>query len=203
MFTSGIELESRRAVHLCVDMQRMFAEDTEWRTPWMDRVLPVVAEIAGRRPRQTVFTRFIPPDRPEDAVGSWRAYFDRWRSFTRERLDPALLELLEPLARLVPPAAVVDKRGFSPFLGTGLHEALRARGIDTLAITGAETDVCVLSAVMSAIDLGYHVILVRDALCSSSDETHDALMTLYASRFSQQLALTDAEGLLAAWREPA
>ena len=28
------------AVHLCVDMQRMFAEATEWQMPWLERVLP-------------------------------------------------------------------------------------------------------------------------------------------------------------------
>ena len=28
------------AVHICVDMQRMFAEDTEWKMPWLERVLP-------------------------------------------------------------------------------------------------------------------------------------------------------------------
>jgi hypothetical protein len=28
------------AVHLCVDMQRMFAEATDWQMPWLERVLP-------------------------------------------------------------------------------------------------------------------------------------------------------------------
>jgi hypothetical protein len=28
------------AVHICVDMQRMFAEGTEWKMPWLARVLP-------------------------------------------------------------------------------------------------------------------------------------------------------------------
>jgi len=32
-----------RTVHLCIDMQNLFAEDTPWHTPWMKRVL------AGRR----------------------------------------------------------------------------------------------------------------------------------------------------------
>mgnify|MGYP002653434340 CR=1 FL=1 len=35
-----------RCAHLCVDMQRLFADDTEWRTPWMPRVLPRVTRIA-------------------------------------------------------------------------------------------------------------------------------------------------------------
>jgi hypothetical protein len=36
-----------RTVHLCVDMQRMFAEDTEWKMPWLERVLPNVISITS------------------------------------------------------------------------------------------------------------------------------------------------------------
>lgn len=196
---ADLDLSSRRAAHLCVDMQRMFAEDTEWRTPWMDRVLPVVTRIAEAHAARTIFTRFIPPEQAENVDGGWRAYFERWRSFTRERLDPGLIALVEPLAALTPPAAVLDKPGFSPFVGTRLHATLQAKEVDTLVITGAETDVCVLAAVMSAVDLGYFVVLAKDALCSSADETHDALMTLYGRRFSQQVTLTSSDEILAAW----
>lgn len=31
-----------RSVHLCLDMQRRFADATPWHPPWMSRVLPVV-----------------------------------------------------------------------------------------------------------------------------------------------------------------
>ncbi len=43
------------AVHLCVDMQRLFAEDTAWRTPWMPRVLPVVVRLCERKAERTCF----------------------------------------------------------------------------------------------------------------------------------------------------
>jgi nicotinamidase-related amidase len=53
-------------------MQNVFAEETPWHTPWMARVLPVVTRIAERHPSQTIFTRFIPPHRPDrmPAAGS-------------------------------------------------------------------------------------------------------------------------------------
>jgi len=76
---------------------------------------------------------------------------------------------------------------------------LRKRGIGSLVITGAETDVCVLAAMLDAVDLGYRVVLASDALCSSSDETHDALMTLYRERFSQQIETVETATILAAW----
>ena len=37
-----------------------FWAEGPWPTPWMDRVLPVVAALANRHPERTVFTRFIP-----------------------------------------------------------------------------------------------------------------------------------------------
>ena len=185
--------------HLCVDMQNLFAEGTEWQTPWMKRVLPVVERIARARPDRTVFTRFIPAERPGQGEGTWRRYWERWASMTLEALPPGAVDLMPPLAALVPPAEVIDKRAYSPWVEPGLHERLRARGIDTLVITGVETDVCVLGAVLGAVDLGYRVVVPTDAICSSSDHTHDALLTLYRERYGQQVETVSSEELLRHW----
>ncbi|MXP64530.1 cysteine hydrolase [Roseomonas sp. M0104] len=186
-------------VHLCIDMQRLFAEGP-WETPWMKRVLPMVERLARAFPARTVFTRFIPPERPDQRSGTWRRYFERWSEMTLAQLPPGATELLPPLAKLVPPAEIVDKPVYSPWTASGLHERLRARGVDTLVISGAETDVCVLATVMGAVDLGYRVVIPTDALCSSSDRTHDALLTLYNERFGQQIEAVSTEEILRSWR---
>jgi nicotinamidase-related amidase len=186
-------------VHLCIDMQVLFADRTPWHTPWMNRVLPIVTRIAEAHPGQTVFTRFLPPHRPDELPGSWRRYYTRWAELTLDRIDPGWLELVPPLRRLAPPAMVVDKQRYSPFAEPNLPSLLRQRGADSLVVTGAETDVCVLAAVLDAVDLGYRVVLARDAICSSSDRTHDALMTLYGQRFSEQIETADTDAILAAW----
>ncbi|BAQ44595.1 MULTISPECIES: cysteine hydrolase family protein [Methylobacterium] len=108
----------KRAVHVCVDMQNLFAEETAWHTPWM-----------------------------------------------------------EP----------------------GPESALRARRAETLVITGGETDVCVLASVLGAIDRDYRSVLAADAVCSSSDETHDAMMTLYGQRFRQHLDVATVDQILHNW----
>jgi nicotinamidase-related amidase len=188
-----------RTLHLCIDMQNLFAEKTPWHTPWMSRVLPVVERIATARPAQTVFTRFIPARDESELPGSWRRYYQRWKDLTLERIDPRLVELMPSLARLVPPATVIDKRVYSPFSERALWQVLRQRQAEALVITGAETDVCVLAAVLDAVDHGYRVVLATDAICSGSDETHDALMTLYQHRFSQQIETAPSEQILEAW----
>ena len=186
-------------VHLCVDMQNLFC-NTAWHTPWMERVLPVVERIAAAWPQRTIFTRFIPARRPGEGTGTWRGYWEKWSNMTQEALPPEAIELLPPLARLVPPAETLDKPVYSPWVDTDLHERLQKRGIDTLIVSGAETDVCVLAAVLGGVDRGYRVVVPTAALCSSSDTTHDALLTLYRERYGQQVETATAEEILEAWR---
>ncbi len=186
--------------HLCIDMQRLFAEETPWRVPWLPRVLPCVQEIASRQASRTIFTRFIPPRSAREAVGAWQDYYEAWPDLTREVLASELLELVTPLRALVPPARQLDKTANSAFSHPGLANALHRRGVTTLVVTGGETDVCVLATVMSAVDSGFRVVLPTDALCSTSDTTHDALLKLYRERFSQQIEATTTENVLRRWQ---
>ena len=183
-------------IHLCIDMQRIFGEETPWHVPWMTEVSPQIEELAGRFPERTIFTRFITPRRPGEMPGMWRAYYEKWSQMTRERLDSEMLDLLPILQRLVPPARVFDKMTYSPWMGGTLHGILSAEGVGTVVLTGGETDVCVLSAALGAIDLGYRVIVLRDAVCSGADETHDASLELLGDRFSVQLELLMTEEFL-------
>ena len=127
------------------------------------------------------------------------AVWARWRAATRECPDLNLLELMPPLAALCPPAAVIDKTRYSGFAEPKLLAHLREREADALIISGSETDVCVLATALSAVDLGYRVIVVRDAVCSSSDEGHDMLLRLYHTRFSEQIETADAATILSRW----
>jgi nicotinamidase-related amidase len=190
---------TKRTVHLCIDMQNMFSPGGPWPTPWMDRVVPVVTELVRRHPDRTVFTRFITPERPDDMPGTWQRYYERWQNTTRQQMNAELLELVPPLARFVPPATVVDKTRYSAFVEPDLITHLRERRADGLIITGSETDVCVLATALGAVDHGIRVVIVRDAICSSSDAGHDALLTIYQGRYSEQIEIADAETILSAW----
>jgi nicotinamidase-related amidase len=186
-----------RWVHLCIDMQQMFAEPTEWHTPWMERVLPNVIAVVELEPARTIFTRFIPPRSPDDIGGAWRRYWRKWESMTRTRLDPELIDLVPDLSRFVPPGSIEDKSVMSAWHGS-LHVRLQSAGVDALIVSGAETEVCVLATVMGAIDLGYRVIIVADAICSGADSTHDAMIEIYESRFGMQVETVTAADLMAA-----
>ncbi len=184
------------AIHLCLDMQNLLAEGSPWHAPWAMKVLPRLLALAERKAAATIFTRFVLPPRPDAMPGQWARYFARWAALAGQ---PELFELLPPLAALCPPGTILDKPVYSAFAGHRLQELLQARGIDSLVVTGAETDICVLSTVLGAIDHGYRVVVVQDALCSSVDQTHDALMAFYHQRLSQQVEIAELEDVLESW----
>ena len=187
-------------IHLCCDMQRMFMEPTEWHTAWMPRVLPFTRRLSEAHPDHTIFTRFIPATRPGEGNGTWRHYFERWTTMTIERMEPEMIDLVPDLARLVPPAEVIDKSVYSPWMDGALHERLQARGADSVIVSGSETDVCVLATVLGTVDRGYRVVVAIDAICSSADETHDASLRLYNGRYGMQVETASTACILANWR---
>ena len=189
------------AVHLCIDMQNLFAPGAPWATPWMERVLPQVRALVEHAPERTIFTRFIPPQTKHAARGVWKIYYEKWECVTREKLDPRMLELAAPLRAFVPPATVVDRQTYCAFANSQLQSFLDTHHVDTLVISGGETDVCVLATVLAAVDIGYRVVLAEDALCSSSDESHEALLDLYSKRFDIQIEVASVKSILACWRE--
>ena len=162
----------------------------------MPRVLPGIVRICEQCATHTIFTRFIPARRPGEGQGSWRRYYRRWASMTIERIGANMIELVPDLRRFVPPAASVDKPVYSPWLGSDLYQRLQARDCDTLIVTGGETDMCVLSTVLGAADYGYRTIIVQDALCSASDQAHDAMLELFNKRYSQQIETTTVDEIL-------
>ena len=80
----------------------------------------------------------------------------------------------------------IPKYRWSAFFQTYLDLALRARGIDTIIISGGSTDVGVASTVYSGRDLDYNMIVVRDACGTSHDQrAHDLFMELVFPRMSR------------------
>ncbi|MEZ2409055.1 cysteine hydrolase family protein [Bosea sp. RCC_152_1] len=142
----------------------------------------------------------MPVEREGDGRGTWQRYYRRWPEVTLERAGADAVRLMPSLERFVPPAQVLDKRVYSPWTEGDMDRFVAAREIDTVIVTGGGTDVCVLATVLRAVDRGLRVVLVTDALCSSSDATHDGLMELYLSRFSQQIEAATTEEVLAHWR---
>lgn len=189
----------KRAVHACIDMQRLFAEETEWASPVVHAIEPRIRRIVTRAPHLTLFTRFLTPARAEDAKGQWRIYYRHWKSVLTSNIDSDLLDLLPPLRPFVPPARIIDKYVHSAFEAPEFQQTLDELNADTIIFTGVETDVCVLATALTAVDRGYRTILVSDAIASSNAASHDAAFEGIYPRFDQQVELIDTDTLLKAW----
>ncbi len=161
----------------------------------------MVVTLCEHQSQRLLFTRFLPAPTPHQSWGTWRRYYERWPEMTLERLPLPLLELAAPLGQFAPPALIFDKRVYSPWHDGNLAPLLMSRGITTLVVSGLETEVCVLATVLGAIDYGFRVIIAVDAVCSSADETHDAMRRIYESRFGMQVEAAETDEIIEAWQE--
>lgn len=86
--------------------------------------------------------------------------------------------------------------GVSPFSGTSLDTWLRSMDIRTIVATGVSVNLGVLGLVIEAANLGYQVIVPRDAVAGIPRHYADAVLD---NTFPLITTLTTTEALLAAW----
>ena len=86
--------------------------------------------------------------------------------------------------------------GMSPFMSTSLDQILRNLGVRTVIATGVSVNVGVFGMVMSAIDLGYQVVLVRDAVAGVPVEYAQSVID---NSLSMLATVVTSDELLAAW----
>lgn len=78
----------------------------------------------------------------------------------------------DPRLALEPASLTIHKQRYSCFVGTGLDDALRARGVDTIVVTGFITNFCCEATARHGHDLDYFVEFPMDATgCSDLSET--------------------------------
>ncbi len=188
-----------RTLHVVVDMQRVFAEATDWRVPTIADVMPPILAMVRAHPRQTVFTRFMTPAAVESATGDWQRFYARWRSVVRDHMDAAMFDLIEPFAGLALPVEVIDKATFSAFTSHDFVGSLSRRGVESLVLSGVETEVCVLATALDAVDRGLHVVVAADAVTSWSAAGHRAALDAIYPRFDQQIDIATVAAIMAAW----
>jgi nicotinamidase-related amidase len=188
-------------VHMAIDMQRVFAERTSWHMPGFDAIVPKVAAIAAAMPGRNVFTRFVVPHTAEHATGQWQNYYRRWHEFTGAVMPAELVDIVEGLAPYATPETLIDKLTYSVFEAPDCAPRLAALGATTIIFTGVETDVCVLASLMTAVDRGYRVLAVSDAVGSSAAEGHHATLTQVLTRLPDQVEIVTAAEVLEAIQE--
>jgi nicotinamidase-related amidase len=110
----------------------------------------------------------------------------------------AQAELVPELAGVASDLVSRRSHGLTPFTGTELDATLRNLGVTTVVLTGISVNIAVLGAALSASDLGYDVVVPRDAVVSLPAEYAD---TVFEHTLGFVATVTTVDAVLAAWEE--
>lgn len=122
----------------------------------------------------------------------------------RARLFHEMARTDDPRAQLWPGLEVcpgdlhVMKRGASAFFPgkCDLSERLHERGVESVLITGTVTNVCCESSARDAVELGYRVTMVSDALAGHAYGLHEASLTTFYRIFGDVRPATEILDLI-------
>lgn len=105
-------------------------------------------------------------------------------------------EVLLELGRDPRDIEIARYHGMTPFTSTSLDQILRNLGITTVVATGNSVNIGVLGLVMVAVDLGYQVVVVRDAVAGVPKAYADAVLD---NTIALLATIVTTDELLAAW----
>jgi len=87
--------------------------------------------------------------------------------------------------------------GMSPFIGTGLDDTLRSRGVTTVVVTGVSLNLGIPGAVIEAVNFGYRVVVVRDCVIGVPVEYGEQILT---NSLPVVATIVTSEALSQAWQ---
>jgi ureidoacrylate peracid hydrolase len=92
----------------------------------------------------------------------------------------------------------VQKTRFSAFIqgSSDLEAQLRARGIDTVIVTGTVTNICCESTARDAMMRNFRTIMVTDGNAAMNDDMHNASLSAFYVRFGDILSTDRVVALL-------
>jgi nicotinamidase-related amidase len=187
--------DPRRTAVLVVDMQPLFAEDNETPLDQMFLALRRFLDAASEAKVLRVFIRFVRPESPDE----------QWTTHWAEQLGDEFVAVVAPdspdaafLPEFTPEGddLEVKKDCYSAFVGTGLADQLRSRGIETVLVTGLTTDVCVSSTARDAFQARFHTITVSDCCAARFPAWHAAALETLGRVFGRVCA---SDEVVATW----
>ena len=187
-----------QALHICIDMQRMFLEPGPWYAEAGLALLPKIEQLVHALNLPTVFTRFITPSRATEATGSWQTYYKFWHQVTKEEVGEELLALHTSLQKFAHSENTFDKTTYDAFASGSFRSSIERAKPSALIFSGIETDVCVLATVLTAVDFGFRTIIAKDAVTSSDLDSHNACFEFLFPRYSQQIEIATVAEILSA-----
>ena len=92
----------------------------------------------------------------------------------------------------------VQKTRFSAFIqgSSNLESVLRARGIETVIVTGTVTNICCESTARDAMMRNFRTVMVTDANAAMTDEMHNSSLAAFYVRFGDIMSSDHLRALM-------
>ena len=210
-FDELLALRPASTALLVVDMQRGFVDPGQaMEVPAARESVPRIRELVDlfrAKGRPVVFTEFVYSEAAPLLVGALHPEHRRAAAGAPRRFgvpssschedDPSVTTV----AALAPRSdeLVVRKRWYDAFAGTPLDGALRARGVDTLVVTGTMTDVCVLATVVGAFNREYRITVVEDAVTTLWPEIQRATLDIVGRAYGRVTSAKEIAYVVGGW----
>jgi biuret amidohydrolase len=177
--------ELHRSAVLVIDMHRGSTDPpgTVY-VPGAAAIIPTLAGLLDRARAAGVPVIFvvhqIRPDGSDANSPFWReatTVADLYPNVTEQVIGSdwaRLADGLEPRAG----DYFLPKKRYGAFSGNDLAFVLRNLGVETLVLTGVETEICVLATAFHAFNDDYRVVVVRDAVAALDPELGDAALRI-------------------------
>ena len=194
------QLDPVRTALVVVDMQNAFMDDAIGHAvcPAARGIVPTVNRLAAavRQAGGGVFWIKNTLDEGWTSMQGMAAPESRRRRAAAMATDTPG-HALWPALEVQPEDEIVRKHRYSAFMpGTSeLPDRLRARGFDTVLITGTVTNVCCESSARDAMMTNFRVVMVSDGNAAMTQEEHDASLRALYLNFAD---LMDTDMIVAA-----
>lgn len=185
-------LDPARTALVVIDMQNAFvAQGAALEVPVARAIVPNINQLAAASREAGAAVIWVRITLAQSGPNAFAVYYGNFFSPDKvARHQSALAEgsesnALYPDLKVEPEDTILDKNRFSAMIGDSseLETSLRARGIDTVIITGTLSNICCEATARDAMMLGFKVVFVSDANAALSDDEHLASMVTIAQGF--------------------
>lgn len=203
------QLDPTRTALLVVDMQNgyMNAEVGHSCVPTAPGIVPTINRLAATLRETGGQVYWIQNASDEKSREEWSVLEDQAsperRAARIRSISPGTKgHAFWPDLDIHPGDEIVPKYRYSCFIrgASDLEDRLRARGIDTVLITGTLTNVCCESTARDAMMLNFRTIMVSDANAAMTDAEHNASLIAFYLAFGDVQQAAQIEAALQAGR---
>jgi len=171
-----------------VDMQNAFMLPGVAHAPCLmaQEIVPNINKLAGAVRQTSGTVVWIKTAYTDETLEDWSTLYDMLGPKGQQKRAEALARGskgydLWPALDVRAEDLTVEKNRYSAFIqgSSDLADVLRARGLDTLLITGTVTNVCCESTARDAMMLNFKTVMITDGNAAVTDEDHNAALTAF------------------------